>query len=59
MFFRYKHVQIRTNAEALAFFWAGPLEGTKAQEKLQDLLKAQQKLVLCQAVIKRELTYTL
>lgn len=44
--FRYKHMQIRSNAESLAFLTGGParLEETKSNKKLDDLLTVQQGL---------------
>ncbi|PIK48919.1 ATP-binding cassette sub-family D member 4 [Apostichopus japonicus] len=44
--FRFKHVQIRTNAEAAAFYTAGPVEKIKADKKLSSLLDTQMNLFL-------------
>ena len=44
--FRYKHMQIRTNSESLAFLTEGParLEEKKTNRKLDDLLSVQKSL---------------
>ena len=43
--FRYKHMNIRSNAESIAFFHSGKVEQLKANENLSRLLKVQQKIV--------------
>ena len=44
--FRFKHMQIRSHAESLAFLTGGParLEETKSNRKLDELLSVQQSL---------------
>ena len=42
--FRYKHMQIRSNAESLAFLTGARLEEAKSNRKLDDLLKTQHSL---------------
>ncbi|CAH1792366.1 unnamed protein product [Owenia fusiformis] len=43
--FRFKHMQIRVNAESAAFYQAGRLEAQKANHKLSKLLQAQSGLI--------------
>lgn len=42
--FRYKHMQIRTNAESMAFLNGGPVELLKTNAKLNSLIAVQMKL---------------
>lgn len=42
--FRFKHMQIRVNAESMAFYQSGATEMFKTNSKLFDLLQAQYKL---------------
>ncbi|XP_064623835.1 lysosomal cobalamin transporter ABCD4-like [Lineus longissimus] len=44
--FRFKHMQLRVNAESVAFYRSGRLEWDKTNKKLNTLLNTQQKLVL-------------
>ncbi|XP_062848063.1 ATP-binding cassette sub-family D member 4 [Trichomycterus rosablanca] len=43
--FRFKHMQIRVNAESAAFNRAGKVEHMKTEQRLQSLLHTQKKLV--------------
>lgn len=43
--FRFKHVEIRVNAEAAAFARAGPVEHSKTGRRLQHLISAQKELM--------------
>ncbi|EDO39538.1 predicted protein [Nematostella vectensis] len=43
--FRFKHMQVRVNSEALAFYRSGELEQKKTNKRLHYLLNVQQKLV--------------
>ncbi|XP_031556621.1 ATP-binding cassette sub-family D member 4-like [Actinia tenebrosa] len=43
--FRFKHMQIRVNSEALAFYRSGMLEERRTNGRLQNLLNIQQRLV--------------
>ncbi|XP_046379420.2 lysosomal cobalamin transporter ABCD4-like isoform X2 [Haliotis rufescens] len=43
--FRFKHMQIRVNAESAAFYRSGVTEEKKANQKLHDLIKVQHKLI--------------
>lgn len=43
--FRFKHVAVRSHAEAIGFFQSGPLENYLTNEKLNDLLNVQQRLI--------------
>ncbi|XP_063804393.1 lysosomal cobalamin transporter ABCD4 isoform X3 [Pseudophryne corroboree] len=43
--FRYKHVQIRVNAEAAAFARAGPVEHARCERRLQNLIATQKELM--------------
>lgn len=47
-FFRFQHLHVRSNAEAIAFMDGGHLEGTIADQKLQILIETQQRLILRQ-----------
>ncbi|XP_063804392.1 lysosomal cobalamin transporter ABCD4 isoform X2 [Pseudophryne corroboree] len=42
---RYKHVQIRVNAEAAAFARAGPVEHARCERRLQNLIATQKELM--------------
>ncbi|XP_013387973.1 ATP-binding cassette sub-family D member 4 [Lingula anatina] len=44
--FRYKHMQLRVNAEAAAFYRCGTLELHKTEQKLDRLLRTQQQLMM-------------
>ncbi|XP_060068976.1 lysosomal cobalamin transporter ABCD4-like isoform X2 [Ylistrum balloti] len=44
--FRFKHMQMRVNAESAAFYKAGAVEQNKADAHLDDLLSIQRKLVI-------------
>lgn len=44
--FRFKHMQIRVNAESAAFYKAGYIENRKTDHQLVKLVKTSQKLVL-------------
>ncbi|VDP05227.1 unnamed protein product [Soboliphyme baturini] len=46
--FRFKHVAIRNNAEAIAFYKAASLEKCLADQELKSLLSTQQKLMIFQ-----------
>ncbi|XP_065493064.1 lysosomal cobalamin transporter ABCD4 isoform X4 [Caloenas nicobarica] len=43
--FRFKHMQIRVNAETVAFYRAGRVEHMRADRRLQSLLKTQRQLI--------------
>ncbi|KFO24247.1 ATP-binding cassette sub-family D member 4 isoform X2 [Fukomys damarensis] len=43
--FRFKHMQIRVNAEAAAFYRAGPVEHMRTDRRLQRLLQTQRELM--------------
>ncbi|XP_046577585.1 lysosomal cobalamin transporter ABCD4-like [Haliotis rubra] len=43
--FRFKHMQIRVNAESAAFYRSGAIEEKKTNQKLHDLIKVQHKLI--------------
>ncbi|KAK2855363.1 hypothetical protein Q7C36_007232 [Tachysurus vachellii] len=43
--FRFKHMQIRVNAESAAFFRAGTVEHVRTDHRLQSLLRTQRKLI--------------
>ncbi|NWU98752.1 ABCD4 protein, partial [Upupa epops] len=43
--FRYKHMQIRVNAEPAAFYRAGRVEHMRTNRKLQSLLQTQRELI--------------
>ncbi|KAE8585966.1 hypothetical protein XENTR_v10021513 [Xenopus tropicalis] len=43
--FRYKHVQVRVNAEAAAFYRAGSVELSRTDSRLQKLIVAQKDLI--------------
>nr|XP_057912833.1 ATP-binding cassette sub-family D member 4 [Doryrhamphus excisus] len=43
--FRFKHMQIRVNAESAAFYRAGKVEHMRTNRRLQSLLKTQQSLI--------------
>ncbi|XP_078418227.1 lysosomal cobalamin transporter ABCD4 isoform X1 [Cetorhinus maximus] len=43
--FRFKHMQIRVNAESAAFYRAGRVEHMRTNWRLQDLLQTQRKLI--------------
>ncbi|XP_054617254.1 ATP-binding cassette sub-family D member 4 isoform X1 [Dunckerocampus dactyliophorus] len=43
--FRFKHMQIRVNAESAAFYRAGKVEHMRTNRRLQALLKTQQSLI--------------
>ncbi|XP_059817958.1 ATP-binding cassette sub-family D member 4 isoform X2 [Hypanus sabinus] len=43
--FRFKHMQIRVNAESAAFYRAGPVEHMRTHRILQELLRTQRKLM--------------
>ncbi|XP_077123529.1 lysosomal cobalamin transporter ABCD4 isoform X6 [Ranitomeya variabilis] len=43
--FRFKHVEIRVNAEAAAFARAGSVEHTRTSKRLQQLISAQKELM--------------
>ncbi|XP_055957277.1 lysosomal cobalamin transporter ABCD4-like [Patella vulgata] len=43
--FRFKHMQLRVNAESAAFYRCGTIEEKKTNEKLQSLLSVQHKLI--------------
>ncbi|KAI0222791.1 ATP-binding cassette sub-family D member 4 [Lamellibrachia satsuma] len=44
--FRFKHMQVRSNAESAAFYRCGRMERDKADARLDKLVNTQQKLVL-------------
>nr|XP_061806399.1 lysosomal cobalamin transporter ABCD4-like [Nerophis lumbriciformis] len=44
-FYRFKHMQIRVNAESAAFYRAGIVEHMRTDRRLQTLLKTQQSLI--------------
>lgn len=46
--FRFKHMLVRSNSEAAAFYRCGQLELTKTNERLSSLLNVQQRLNLAQ-----------
>lgn len=50
-FFRFQHLHVRTNAEAIAFMDGGRLERKIADNKLHVLLDTQQSLILRQFVL--------
>ncbi|CAN9507370.1 unnamed protein product [Ophioblennius macclurei] len=43
--FRFKHMQIRVNAESAAFYRAGKVEHVRTDRKFQDLLQTQKSLI--------------
>ncbi|XP_069714596.1 lysosomal cobalamin transporter ABCD4 isoform X2 [Phaenicophaeus curvirostris] len=43
--FRFKHMQIRVNAEPAAFYRAGQVEHTRTNRRLQNLLQTQRELI--------------
>uniref|UniRef100_A0A672GJ26 ATP-binding cassette, sub-family D (ALD), member 4 n=1 Tax=Salarias fasciatus TaxID=181472 RepID=A0A672GJ26_SALFA len=43
--FRFKHMQIRVNAESAAFYRAGKVEHVRTDRKLQELLQTQKSLI--------------
>lgn len=43
--FRFNHMQVRTNAESIAFYQAASLEGTKMDTRLKGLVSAQLRVV--------------
>ncbi|KAA0704499.1 ATP-binding cassette sub-family D member 4 PMP70-related protein [Triplophysa tibetana] len=43
--FRFKHMQIRVNAESAAFYWAGKVEQMRTNQRLQTLLSTQRSLM--------------
>nr|XP_056707109.1 lysosomal cobalamin transporter ABCD4 [Euleptes europaea] len=43
--FRFKHMQLRVNAESAAFYRAGPVEHMRTNRKLQNLLQTQRELM--------------
>ncbi|KAK0138443.1 ATP-binding cassette sub-family D member 4 [Merluccius polli] len=43
--FRFKHMQIRVNAESAAFYRAGKVEHMRTDRRLQDLLHTQKRLI--------------
>uniref|UniRef100_A0A673BYW1 ABC transmembrane type-1 domain-containing protein n=1 Tax=Sphaeramia orbicularis TaxID=375764 RepID=A0A673BYW1_9TELE len=43
--FRFKHMQIRVNAESAAFYRAGKVEHMRTDRRLQDLLQVQKSLI--------------
>ncbi|XP_026567458.1 ATP-binding cassette sub-family D member 4 isoform X1 [Pseudonaja textilis] len=43
--FRFKHMQLRVNAESVAFYRAGEVEHMRTNYKLQNLLKTQRELM--------------
>ncbi|XP_074658385.1 lysosomal cobalamin transporter ABCD4-like [Tubulanus polymorphus] len=43
--FRYKHMQIRSHAEAVAFYRAGNIEWSKANHKMDELITTQHRLM--------------
>ncbi|XP_013914702.1 PREDICTED: ATP-binding cassette sub-family D member 4 [Thamnophis sirtalis] len=43
--FRFKHMQLRVNAESVAFYRAGEVEHMRTNYKLQNLLKTQRELI--------------
>uniref|UniRef100_A0A8C5DHQ6 ATP-binding cassette, sub-family D (ALD), member 4 n=1 Tax=Gouania willdenowi TaxID=441366 RepID=A0A8C5DHQ6_GOUWI len=43
--FRFKHMQIRVNAESAAFYRAGKVEHTRTDRRLQALIHVQQRLI--------------
>lgn len=43
--FRFKHVQVRTNVESIAFYQAATLEKKKMDRRLEDLVSAQLRVV--------------
>ena len=45
-YFRFKHMQIRVNAESAAFYKSGYIENRKTDHQLVKLVKTSQKLVL-------------
>lgn len=49
--FRFKHMQVRVNAEALAFCGSGSLEYIKANNKLNELIGIQKRIVNWQFVL--------
>ncbi|XP_063146168.1 lysosomal cobalamin transporter ABCD4 isoform X4 [Candoia aspera] len=44
--FRFKHMQLRVNAESVAFYRAGEVEHMRTNYKLQNLLKTQRELMV-------------
>ncbi|XP_023258783.1 ATP-binding cassette sub-family D member 4 isoform X2 [Seriola lalandi dorsalis] len=44
-FYRFKHMQIRVNAESAAFYRAGKVEHTRTNRRLQALLETQKSLI--------------
>ncbi|XP_020629474.1 ATP-binding cassette sub-family D member 4-like isoform X2 [Orbicella faveolata] len=49
--FRFKHMQIRSNAESIAFYRSGDLEMNKTNSRLQSLLQTQLRLVNLQCIL--------
>lgn len=43
--YRFKHMQIRVNAEPAAFYRAGRVEHMRTDRRLQSLLKTQRELI--------------
>jgi len=49
--FRFKHMQIRGNAESIAFYRSGGLEKRKTNSRLQTLLQTQQRLINFECIL--------
>lgn len=54
-FFSIKHVSVRSNAEAIAFYQSGRLENQLTNDQLDKLIKTQQRLVNWQFPLARKI----